>query len=228
MIYSEYSISIIQWGYVVMFAAACPVAPLFAWLANVVEIKSSIWFYTEYSQRMPSRGAEGIGAWLPIVEFVGFMAVISNCMIVYLTLSDKFIENMFSMNVSHGIGILRTVTNNVSGLNVTTTTTDEPLVSASVIGLEVAKFIMAKPASFCFLIIVEHTLVCMKLLLARFIPDKPKWVADKLDHEAWLSQQAKLSSTVIETSLDLTTNLTEVEQQYTVVNDVKVPSLAFT
>ena len=133
------------------------------------------------------------------------------------------------MNVSTGLGILRTITKNVSGVNEsTTTTTDAPLVPASGLGMALANFIMAKPATFCFLILVEHILICLKLLLARFIADKPKWVADKLEHEAWLSQQARLPSTKIETSLDLTSSLHEVEEQYTIVNDVKVPSLAFT
>ena len=231
---SEYCISIIQWGYVVMFAAACPLAPLFAWIANVVEVKSTLLFLTEYGQRLPSRGAEGIGAWLSIVEFVGMMAVVSNCLVVYLTISSSLMEDLFGLE-NRPLSTRTTTTVNTTEASNTTETSVMTVLSFSggSIASHIANFVIMKPATLCMLILVEHFLICAKLLIARFIPDQPAWVATRLQHEAWLSQKNAESSVNVIASLDLSKSMASIEgvtakkqREFTLVNDVSIPSLS--
>ena len=79
-----------------------------------------------------------------------------NCLIVSYS-SEAFVENLFTMNGRFAWNFTHH-NKNVCGVNEsTTTTTDAPLVPASGLGMALANFII-KPATFCFLILVEHIL----------------------------------------------------------------------
>jgi Calcium-activated chloride channel len=72
-------------GYIVMFAAAFPLAPLLAFMNNVIEIRTDAWKFLYAFNRPLYRGAGGIGIWYFILETVGFVAVVTNSLILALT-----------------------------------------------------------------------------------------------------------------------------------------------
>lgn len=73
-----YSLSVLQFGFITIFVAACPLAPLFALLNNWVEIRLDAQkFVCEYRRPVAER-TQGIGIWFHILEVITHFAVISN------------------------------------------------------------------------------------------------------------------------------------------------------
>lgn len=72
------SSSVLQFGFITIFVAACPLAPLFALLNNWVEIRLDAHkFVCEYRRPVAER-AQGMGIWFPILEVITHLAVVSN------------------------------------------------------------------------------------------------------------------------------------------------------
>lgn len=68
----------LQFGFVTVFVAACPLAPLFALLNNWVEIRlDARKFVCEYRRPVAER-AQDIGIWFHILAGLTHLAVISN------------------------------------------------------------------------------------------------------------------------------------------------------
>ncbi|KAL0173641.1 hypothetical protein M9458_029609, partial [Cirrhinus mrigala] len=57
-------------GFITIFVAACPLAPLFALINNWVEVRLD-------AQKFVCE-AQDIGIWLTILNFISYLAVISN------------------------------------------------------------------------------------------------------------------------------------------------------
>lgn len=75
---SSSSFTVIQFGFITIFVAACPLAPLFALINNWVEVRLDAQkFVTEYRRPVVER-AQDIGIWFPILQFIAHMAVLSN------------------------------------------------------------------------------------------------------------------------------------------------------
>ena len=70
--------SVIQYGFVTMFVAAFPLAPLLALLNNIFEIRLDAYKYTTQTRRPLGHRARDIGIWLRILEAMTYMSVISN------------------------------------------------------------------------------------------------------------------------------------------------------
>lgn len=67
-----------QFGFITIFVAAFPLAPLFALLNNVVEIRLDAQKFVCNTRRTVGHQAKNIGIWLRILEFLVHLAVISN------------------------------------------------------------------------------------------------------------------------------------------------------
>eukprot|EP01116_Phalansterium_solitarium_P018777 TRINITY_DN5090_c0_g1_i1.p1 TRINITY_DN5090_c0_g1~~TRINITY_DN5090_c0_g1_i1.p1 ORF type:complete len:807 (+),score=289.96 TRINITY_DN5090_c0_g1_i1:119-2539(+) len=75
----------VQFGYVTMFAAAFPLAPLMALLSNLIEVRSDGYKYLKGTNRSRYRGARGIGVWYEIFNVLGYIAVATNSALVVFT-----------------------------------------------------------------------------------------------------------------------------------------------
>ncbi len=67
-----------QFGFITIFVAAFPLAPVFALLNNVVEIRLDAQKFVCSTRRPVGHQAKNIGIWLRILEFLAHLAVISN------------------------------------------------------------------------------------------------------------------------------------------------------
>jgi len=86
--FDEYSEMIIQYGYITMFAASFPLAPFLAVLNNVVEIRTDALKLLTAHSRPEYKGAQGIGAWYGILEFLGIASVMTNCLLIGFSLDS--------------------------------------------------------------------------------------------------------------------------------------------
>ncbi|KAK9890157.1 hypothetical protein WA026_008963 [Henosepilachna vigintioctopunctata] len=86
----EYLEMVIQFGFVTLFVAAFPLAPFFALLNNIFEVRlDGRKFLKEFRRPMPSR-VEGIGVWLNIMSVITRIAAASNAFII--AFSSHFIS----------------------------------------------------------------------------------------------------------------------------------------
>jgi Ca2+-binding EF-hand superfamily protein len=73
---------IIQFGYIVLFAPAFPLAPFLAFINNVIEIRTSGLKFCSGFQRPVSKSQQGIGSWLSVMNILGFLAVLTNASMI--------------------------------------------------------------------------------------------------------------------------------------------------
>ena len=68
----------LQFGFITIFVAAFPLAPLFALLNNWVEIRLDAQKFVRETRRAVAERAENIGIWFSILDMLAQLAVISN------------------------------------------------------------------------------------------------------------------------------------------------------
>ena len=72
------SITVLQFGFITIFVAAFPLAPLFALLNNWLEIRIDAQKFVCETRRPVADRAQDIGVWFTIMDALAHMAVISN------------------------------------------------------------------------------------------------------------------------------------------------------
>ncbi|XP_072826600.1 anoctamin-1 isoform X6 [Vicugna pacos] len=81
----EYMEMIIQFGFVTLFVASFPLAPLFALLNNIIEIRLDAKKFVTELRRPVAVRAKDIGIWYNILRGVGKLAVIINAFVISFT-----------------------------------------------------------------------------------------------------------------------------------------------
>lgn len=71
-------LTVIQFGFVTLFVASFPLAPLLALVNNILEIRVDAWKMTTQYRRMVPEKAQDIGAWQPIMQGIAILAVVTN------------------------------------------------------------------------------------------------------------------------------------------------------
>ncbi len=70
--------AVIQFGFVTLFVASFPLAPLLALFNNLCEIRVDAWKITTQFRRIVPEKAQDIGAWQAILQGVAILAVATN------------------------------------------------------------------------------------------------------------------------------------------------------
>uniref|UniRef100_A0A8C6L3U1 Anoctamin n=1 Tax=Nothobranchius furzeri TaxID=105023 RepID=A0A8C6L3U1_NOTFU len=84
-LFEEYLEMVLQFGFITIFVAAFPLAPLFALLNNWVEIRLDAHkFVCEYRRPVAER-AQNIGVWFNILEALSHLSVIANAFLIAFT-----------------------------------------------------------------------------------------------------------------------------------------------
>lgn len=81
----KYNQLVIQYGYVVLFGAAFPLAPVIALINNLLNVRVYSVQMLKLNNRPNRRGANSIGVWYWILEFLGIVSVITNCALIGFT-----------------------------------------------------------------------------------------------------------------------------------------------
>ncbi len=84
-----YNEAIIQLGFIVFFACIFPLAPLFSFLTNLLEIKIKLNRMSKYSRRFEAQGANGIGSWTGVMELISLVSIPINVAILLFTAKGK-------------------------------------------------------------------------------------------------------------------------------------------
>ncbi|XP_069072907.1 anoctamin-8 isoform X2 [Pleurodeles waltl] len=80
--FQDYQEMFIQFGYVVLFSSAFPLAAVCALANNVIEIRSDAFKLCTGLQRPFGQRVESIGQWQNVMEAMGVIAIIVNCYLI--------------------------------------------------------------------------------------------------------------------------------------------------
>lgn len=69
---------VVQFGFITLFVASFPLAPLLALFNNILEIRVDAWKFTTQFRRPVASKARNIGAWLEILNAVAVLSVVTN------------------------------------------------------------------------------------------------------------------------------------------------------
>lgn len=81
--FDDFSQMVTQFGYLALFAPACSLAPLLAFVNNVTEIRTDAWAVCNLSQRPTWKSVDSIGAWATVLKALAVVAVIVNSTMVF-------------------------------------------------------------------------------------------------------------------------------------------------
>jgi len=81
-----YADAAIQYGFSTLFVTALPVAPALSLISNYFKCKLNIWKTVKFYQRPMPIGAQDIGTWLYIFQFLSAAAVITNGALICFTM----------------------------------------------------------------------------------------------------------------------------------------------
>uniref|UniRef100_A0A8C4ZFD0 Anoctamin n=1 Tax=Gadus morhua TaxID=8049 RepID=A0A8C4ZFD0_GADMO len=113
----EYMEMIIQFGFVTLFVASFPLAPLFALLNNIIEIRLDAKKFVGELQRPVAARAKDIGIWYNLLTGVAKVAVIINAFVISFT-SDFIPRLVYQYTYSNNGSMFGFVNHSLSYFNV--------------------------------------------------------------------------------------------------------------
>uniref|UniRef100_M4AIV3 Anoctamin n=1 Tax=Xiphophorus maculatus TaxID=8083 RepID=M4AIV3_XIPMA len=181
-LFGEYLEMVLQFGFITIFVAACPLAPLFALMNNWVEIRLDAQkFVTQYRRPVVER-AQNIGIWFPILQFITHIAVISNAFLIAFT--SSFVPRLYYRYTRN---------NTLSGfVNFTLSTAPESYIQQhhNISCDHLPEFYELLVIRLSCVIIFEHVVFFIHRLIDLIVPDIPEDVELKMKREHYMAKQA--------------------------------------
>uniref|UniRef100_A0A8C0EDN1 Anoctamin n=1 Tax=Bubo bubo TaxID=30461 RepID=A0A8C0EDN1_BUBBB len=198
----EYMEMIIQFGFVTLFVASFPLAPLFALLNNIIEVRLDAKKFVTELRRPDTVRAKDIGIWYNILSGIGKFSVIINAFVIAVT-SDFIPRLMYQYAYSqngtmHGF-INHTLSYfNVSHLKAGTQPENSPFAHDVLFcrfkdyreppwsqnQYEFSKQYWAVlSARLAFVILFQNLVMFLSVLVDWMIPDIPKDISEQIKRE---------------------------------------------
>ncbi|KAJ8252006.1 hypothetical protein COCON_G00213180, partial [Conger conger] len=199
----EYMEMIIQFGFVTLFVASFPLAPLFALLNNIIEIRLDAKKFVSELRRPVATKAKDIGIWYNILRGIGKVAVIINAFVISFT-SDFVPRLVYQYMYSPDGSMHGFVNHTLSYFNVShfqeRTKPIEPLQLGFHVDIcrykdhreppwsqtpyQISKeFWAVLAARLAFIIIFQNVVMLMSDLVDWLIPDIPKDISEQIQKE---------------------------------------------
>uniref|UniRef100_A0A183FSL2 Anoctamin n=1 Tax=Heligmosomoides polygyrus TaxID=6339 RepID=A0A183FSL2_HELPZ len=220
-LFDEYLEMVLQFGFVTLFVAAFPLAPFFAVLNNIFEIRLDAYKFLITTQKPIPAQAKNIGVWLVILDMISKFTVPINALVIAFT--SDFIPKMMYFIVNHSM--IGYVNSSLSYFDAT----DYDFRSAQFHNVTQCRYrgyrlspcsLMSETttvygkeacddnlgfssvwwkvfaARLLFVVIFEHVVFVIKLLIEYFIPDVPSRIFVQQQREKYLVRKALLSDLV--------------------------------
>ncbi|XP_049883686.1 anoctamin-4-like [Pectinophora gossypiella] len=207
-LFDEYLEMILQYGFVTLFVAAFPLAPLFALLNNIAEIRLDAYKMVTQGRRPLAERVEDIGAWYGILRGITYAAVVSNAFVIAYT-SDFIPRMVYKYVYSPDNTLLGYIDHSLSMFNTSDyredwgadeNEVDPPMCAyrgyrnppdhADPYGLS-PHYWHVFAARLAFVVIFEHVVFGLTGLMQLFIPDVPTELRTQMQREALLAKEAK-------------------------------------
>ncbi|XP_058800910.1 anoctamin-4 isoform X2 [Phymastichus coffea] len=208
-LFDEYLEMIIQYGFVTLFVAAFPLAPLFALLNNIAEIRLDAYKMVREARRPLAERVEDIGAWYGILKGVTYAAVVSNAFVIAYT-SDFIPRTVYAFVYSPTEDLVGYIDSSLSEFNTSHYTEEmrsaedrrtqppscqyrgyrNPPGNADPYGLS-PQYWHVFAARLAFVVVFEHVVFALTGIMSYVIPETPRSVATQRSRERLLAQEAK-------------------------------------
>ncbi|XP_031224352.1 anoctamin-7 isoform X2 [Mastomys coucha] len=190
-LFHEYLEMVLQFGFVTIFVAACPLAPLFALLNNWVEIRlDARKFVCEYRRPVAER-AQDIGIWFHILAGLTHLAVISNAFL--LAFSSDFLPRVY-YSWTHGPDLRGFLNFTLARAPPTFTSAHNRTCRYRAFrdddGHYSPTYWTLLAIRLAFVIVFEHVVFSIGRFLDLLVPDIPESVEIKVKREYYLAKQA--------------------------------------
>ncbi|KHN88142.1 Anoctamin-4, partial [Toxocara canis] len=212
-LFDEYLEMVIQFGFVTLFVSAFPLAPLFALLNNIMEIRLDAYKFLITTRRPMPQRAKDIGIWLPILDGISRAAVLVNAFVIAFT--SDFIPKLVYRWVYNHQELYGYVNNSLSiydatsmaawsdiNPNITTCRFRDyrnppcTVVQSNECSNEYSltmQWWIVLAFRLAFVLVFEHVVSAVKAFVAYIIPDMPTRIFIQLQRQRFLARQARLS-----------------------------------
>ncbi|KAG6443859.1 anoctamin-4 isoform X3 [Manduca sexta] len=207
-LFDEYLEMILQYGFVTLFVAAFPLAPLFALLNNIAEIRLDAYKMVTQARRPLAERVEDIGAWYGILRGITYAAVVSNAFVIAYT-SDfiprmvyKYVyspDNTLAGYIDHSLSLFNT-SDYREEWGADENEVDPPVCAyrgyrnppngPDPYGLS-PHYWHVFAARLAFVVVFEHVVFGLTGLMQLFIPDVPTELRTQIQRETLLAKEAK-------------------------------------
>ncbi|XP_053112016.1 anoctamin-2 [Hemicordylus capensis] len=197
----EYMEMIIQFGFVTLFVASFPLAPVFALLNNIIEVRLDAKKFVTELRRPDAVRAKDIGIWFNILSGIGKFSVIINAFVISVT--SDFIPRLVYQYAYSNNGTMHGFINhtlsyfNVSHFKAGTQPESSPLQDVSFCRFkdyreppwsenqyEFSKqYWSVLSARLAFVIIFQNLVMFLSVLVDWMIPDIPKDISEQIKQE---------------------------------------------
>lgn len=206
-LFDEYLEMIVQYGFVTLFVAAFPLAPLFALLNNIAEIRLDAYKMVTQSRRPLAERVEDIGAWYAILKIITYTAVVSNAFVIAYT-SDFIPRMVYKYVYSPQFTLHGYIEHSLSVFNTSdykdewgTKTESDPDIcqyrgyrngptDEEQYGLS-PHYWHVFAARLAFVVVFEHIVFVLTGIMQFIIPDIPVEVKTQMQREQMLAKEAK-------------------------------------
>ncbi|XP_076067537.1 anoctamin-5-like isoform X4 [Oratosquilla oratoria] len=192
--------NVLQYGFVTIFVASFPLAPLFAFVNNVFEMRLDARKLLTHFRRPVSQRVKDIGIWFKILDSIGKLAVITNAFIIAFT-SNFIPELVYRHVVSHDKSLGGFLNHSLSVFDVKDykdfdNTTDfcrypdyrnPPSTPREYDYAPIFWHILAARLAF---VVVFENIVCLIIMFIKWmIPDMPFRLQEQIRREAYLTNE---------------------------------------
>ncbi|NWU96482.1 ANO5 protein, partial [Upupa epops] len=207
-LFYEYLEMVIQFGFITLFVASFPLAPLLALMNNILEIRVDSWKLTTQYRRPVAAKAHSIGVWQEILNGMAILSVVTNAFIVAFT-SDMIprLVYYYAYSENENSPMSGYINNSLSVFQISDFHLEnkpkenpENLIICRYRDYRyppdhekkythTMQFWHILAAKLAFIIIMEHVVFIVKFFVAWMIPDVPADVKAKIKREKYLTQK---------------------------------------
>ncbi|XP_069564320.1 anoctamin-5 isoform X1 [Brachyistius frenatus] len=211
-LFDEYLEMVIQFGFITLFVASFPLAPLLALINNIIEVRVDAWKLTTQFRRPVAAKAHSIGAWEEILSGIAVLSVVTNAFIVAFT-SDMIPRLVYMYAYQSEMNMKGYISNSLSVFNISefqVANRPDPEENPSWFNSSITtcsyrdyryppghdkqyshtmQFWHILAAKLAFIIIMEHVVFLVKFFVAWMIPDVPSEVRARVKRERYLVQE---------------------------------------
>ncbi|KAF7286638.1 hypothetical protein GWI33_004671 [Rhynchophorus ferrugineus] len=218
-LFDEYLEMILQYGFVTLFVAAFPLAPLCALLNNIAEIRLDAYKMVTQARRPLAERVEDIGAWYGILRAITYAAVVSNAFVIAYT-SDFIPRMVYKYKYSPTEDLVGYIDSSLSVFNTSDYhenmgADDNEITPESCqyrgyrngpnerdpYGLS-PQYWHVFAARLAFVVIFEHVVFALVGIMQYVIPDVPSELRTQMQREALLAKEAKYEHGLKKTEYD--------------------------
>ncbi|KAK9512825.1 hypothetical protein O3M35_001156 [Rhynocoris fuscipes] len=202
-LFPEYLEMVLQYGFVTIFVSAFPLAPLFALINNVMEMRLDAKKLLTYHRRPVAQRVRSIGVWFRILDSISKLAVVTNGFIIAFT-SDFIPRLVYTFTVSKDNSLRGFLNHSLSIMD----TNDLDIKDRPNENVEYCRYTDYREppwspnkyektnmywrvlaARLAFVVIFENIVVFVVLMVQWCIPDIPGKLKEQIRREAFITNE---------------------------------------